>query len=87
KTTLNLAESEGVSTLNIVNLTHLRALDKDISDLSGLEYAENLQLVTFTGNDITSLEHLKNLNHLYSVGFAYNSNLTMEEILKLEHIT
>ncbi|MEN4911017.1 leucine-rich repeat domain-containing protein [Erwinia amylovora] len=87
KTTLNLAESEGVSTLNILNLTHLRALDKDISDLSGLEYAENLQLVTFTGNDITSLEPLKNLNHLYSVGFAYNSNLKMEEILKLEHIT
>ncbi|CCP02470.1 Internalin-A precursor [Erwinia amylovora Ea644] len=87
KTTLNLAESEGVSTLNILNLTHLRALDKDISDLSGLEYAENLQLVTFTGNDITSLEPLKNLNHLYSVGFAYNSNLKMEELLKLEHIT
>ncbi|AUX72036.1 leucine-rich repeat domain-containing protein [Erwinia pyrifoliae] len=87
KTTLNLAESEGVSTVNILDLTHLRALDKDISDLSGLEYAENLQLVTFTGNNITSLEPLKNLNQLYSVGFAYNPNLKMEEILKLEHIT
>lgn len=87
KNALKLGGEENITSINILKLTHFRALEKNISDLSGLEYAENLQLLTLTGNKITSLDPLKNLNQLYSVGFAYNPDLKMEEILKLEHLT
>lgn len=87
KEILKLGSNEKVTTENILKLTTIRAERKEITDLSGLEYAKNLRIITFNQNNISSLEPLKNINNLYSVGFASNPNLKMEELIKLEHIT
>ncbi|QSE76716.1 hypothetical protein JW886_09775 [Lactococcus taiwanensis] len=87
KAALGLSDSEAITTDNILNLTELRTKGAGIKDLSGLEYATNLKVVTFDGEAISSLTPLENLTQLYSVGVPNCSNLSIQEVLRLKHIT
>lgn len=87
KLQLGLDSSTPINTENILKLTKLVSNSNNIKDLTGLEYAYNLGVVTFTDNDITNLDPLVHLDYLVSVGFAQNPNLTMEELLKLKNIS
>lgn len=42
--------------------------------------------ITFTDNNIISLEPLKDLNKLFNIGVADNISLPLDEILKFEKI-
>jgi len=87
KVALNLSDSDKITTENILKLTELRTSGTGIKDLSGLEYAKNLKIITFDSEDISSLSPLSELPYLYSVGVPKCSKLTMPEILKLKHLT
>lgn len=87
KSALNLADTDKITTKNILNLTELRTAGAGITDLSGLEYAKNLKIVTFDSEKISSLSPLSDLPYLYSVGVPRSSKLTMQEVLKLKHLT
>lgn len=86
KQQLNLAEDEAITTENILELRELRSSDNTIKSLEGLEYAKNLNIITFNNNNISNLEPLAGLDNLYSVGLAQNPELKIDELLKLKHI-
>lgn len=52
KKELNLTENEHVTTVNILNLRKLVSSGSGITNLTGLEYAKNLMLITFNDNQI-----------------------------------
>ncbi|MCW2256342.1 internalin A [Providencia alcalifaciens] len=87
KETLNLNTTENVTTENILLLKSLIVVSKGIFSLSGLEYAVNLEKVTFTDNNIISLKPLRDLKKLFSIGVAANINLPIDEILRFKKIT
>lgn len=86
KQQLNLAEGEAITTENILELTELKSSDNSINNLEGLEFAKNLQIITFNNNNISNLQPLAGLDNLYSIGLAQNPELKIEEFLKLKNI-
>ncbi|MCO6017937.1 hypothetical protein CKN86_07870 [Carnobacterium divergens] len=87
KKELNLTENEHVTTVNILNLQKLVSSGTGITDLTGLEYAKNLMLITFNDNQIDSLKPLEKLELLSSVGLENNPKLTLDDVLALPNLT
>lgn len=87
KKELNLTENEHVTTVNILNLRKLVSSGSGITDLTGLEYAKNLMLITFNDNQIDSLKPLEKLELLSSVGLENNPKLTLDDVLALPNLT
>lgn len=86
KQQLNLAEDEAITTENILGLREIRSSDNNIQSLEGLEYAKNLNIITFNNCNISNLQPLADLDNLYSIGLAQNPELKIDELFKLKHI-
>ncbi len=63
-------------------LTSLSLPKAGIKDLSGLEYAVNLQSLNLSGNSFSSLKALSSMKKLQSVDLSSNRNLKTLKILK-----
>lgn len=61
-----------ITDANMSTLTHLSAVGLGITDLSGLEYAVNLQQLDLSGNQITSIAPLSSLTRIRSLGAGSN---------------
>ena len=70
--TLSLSEDIPLTQLQMQNLTRLSAWHSGIIDLTGLEYATSLQVVSLVGNQIQDLRPLAGLIHLELVAFDSN---------------
>ncbi|NLI71073.1 MAG: hypothetical protein GX364_09450 [Firmicutes bacterium] len=57
-------------------LRGLSAVSRGITDLTGLEYAVNLEYLDLYGNEIEDLSPLKDLNNLESLSLGYNPKVT-----------
>ena len=64
-------------------LTELDAANKGIRDLTGLQFATNLQNIEFFGNQITELSSLANLRNLESLNLSDNA---ISDILPLKNL-
>ena len=64
-------------------LTELDAANKGIRDLTGLQFATNLQNIGFFGNQITELSSLANLRNLESLNLSDNE---ISDILPLKNL-
>lgn len=61
--------------LDLINLVYIDGNERNIEDLSGLEYCINLQGIFMSWNNISDIEAAANLRHLLEVQFMGN-NLT-----------
>ena len=89
---LGKASGATITTADMATLTQLEAPDANISDLTGLETATNLETLTLSGNQIVDLSSLSGLTNLVDLSLGDNqitditalSGLTSLQILDLE---
>ena len=70
---LRKASGVTITTEDMANLTVLRALFANISDLTGLEHATNLTLLNLPDNSISDISPLAGLNNLAELYLSDNS--------------
>ena len=78
---LGFVSGDVLTKRKILDLTEFNAVNLDISDLSGLEFATNLVELNLNGNsisDLSALSGLENLTHLY----LRNNDITDVEPLR-----
>jgi len=68
------------------SLTSLDASYSDISDLTGLEYAVNLEDLTLFGNQIEDLSPLRNLTNLVFLDLDENLITSLDELIQLTNL-
>lgn len=73
-----------ITEAKMAKLTRLNAPNKKISDLTGLEYAINLQVLKLARNRIKDISPLAGLTHLTELGFYQNR---IKDISPLEGLT
>jgi internalin A len=76
-----------IASRDLEKLISLSAPDRNISNLSGLEYATNLTGLYLTGNDIVTLTPLKNLNQLHRLFLDHNQISDLTPLAGLGHLT
>ncbi len=81
--TLALLDGVPLTQLEMLRLTELRAWALDITDLTGLQYATNLERLALWGNQITDLSPLANLTKLRELNLAYNAVESVEPLAGL----
>ena len=81
--TLALPDGVPLTQLEMLRLTELFPWQRDITDLTGLQYATNLELLALWGNQITDLSPLANLTKLRELNLAYNAVESVEPIAGL----
>ena len=69
--TLNISVSN-ITKKDMLSLKDLRATEKGISNITGLEYARNIRHIEVGFNRISDITPLQNLTSLYLVDLSYN---------------
>lgn len=70
--TLGVSSSSNITDEMMLKLTELYAGDADIYDITGLEYAKNLEILSLYDNYISDLSPIKDLKNITSLGLANN---------------
>ena len=81
--TLNMAPDATITQIDMKRLRIIVADDQEIGDLSGLEFATNLERIEFRHNSITDLSPLKNLTRLNNIKLRGNQ---ITDISPLENL-
>ena len=81
---LFLTDDIPLTQLEILQLKNLQASNRGIIDLTGLEYATNLEILDLGGNQIQNIHPLASLTHLTSLGLWNNK---VKDITPLVNIT
>lgn len=81
KKELNKNEGDVVTVGDMERLTNLYAQDNGINDLTGLEYAVNMDSLNIIRNSVKDITPLKNMKKLKYLGLEYN-NIQNIEVLK-----
>ena len=84
---LDLADGDRLRKAAMRDLTELSAIQRQISDLTGLEFATNLIELELNGNsisDLSALSGLENLTHLYLRGNDITDVEPLRDLTQLE---
>ena len=81
--TLSLLDGVPLTQLEMLRLTRLAAWQRDITDLTGLQYATNLENLYLWENQIQDVTPLANLTKLRELNLAYNAVESVEPIAGL----
>lgn len=77
--------------ITVEDMSRLKKIDynnSDVTDLSGLEYADNLTYITMYHHDIANIEPLAGLTKLEHISIAYNRRLTdISPVANLTNLT
>ena len=84
RNTLGIPKRQPITRADMTRLTSLDAEFKDIRNLSGLEYAINLQWLNLWGNEIKDISPLSNLSNLWLLWLSYNQ---ISDISPLANLT
>jgi Leucine-rich repeat (LRR) protein len=84
RNTLGIPKRQPITRADMKRLTSLDAEFKDIRNLSGLEYAINLQWLNLWGNEIKDISPLSNLSNLWLLWLSYNQ---ISDISPLANLT
>ncbi len=82
--TLNMAPDATITQVDMERLRIIVADEQNISDLSGLQFATNLQRIEFRRNNISNLSPLRNLTQLNNIKLRDNQ---ITDITPLENLT
>ena len=81
--TLALPNEIPLTQLQMLRLQRLKAWRRDIKDLTGLQYATNLELLALWGNQIKDITPLAHLTKLRELNLAYNAVESVEPLAGL----
>ena len=81
--TLTLPDGGPLTQLEMLRLTNLEAGQRDITDLTGLQYATNLENLHLWGNQIQDITPLANLTKLTVLDLAYNAVVSVQPLAGL----
>ena len=81
--TLALPDGVSLTQLEMLRLTELQASQREITDLTGLQYATNLESLHLWGNQIQDVTPLANLTKLRDLDLAYNAVESVEPLAGL----
>ena len=81
---LGKASGDPITTVDMADLTELEAPNANITNLTGLKFATNLERLNLADNSISDLTPLKNLTNLAYIDLANNS---IANISRLENLT
>ena len=81
---LFLSDEIPLTQLQMLQLKNLQASNRGIIDLTGLEYATNLEILDLGGNQIQNIRPLASLTHLTSLGLWNNK---VKDIAPLVNMT
>lgn len=84
RNTLGIPKRQPITRADMKRLTSLDAEFKDIRNLSGVEYAINLQWLNLWGNEIKDISPLSNLSNLWLLWLSYNQ---ISDISPLANLT
>ena len=84
---LNKAPGDTITRAEMETLVHLRAVDWDITDLRGLEYAINLTALYLDGNIISDISPLSNLTNLEGLHLDENIISDISPLSNLTNLT
>jgi hypothetical protein len=82
---LNIPEAE-ITIQNMALLTAFDAGGKNISDLTGLEFAANLTDLRLTDNSINDINPILNLKNIQYLNLSNNKNLSLKNLVKLTNL-
>ena len=80
---LSLPDGVPLTQLKMLHLTELDAWNRNIKDLTGFQYATNLENLYLWGNQIKDLPPLANLTKLRELNLAYNAVESVEPLAGL----
>ena len=81
--TLALPDGVPLTQLEMLRLQRLKAWSRDIKDLTGLQYATNIEYLILWDNSIKDLTPLANLTKLRELDLAYNAVESVEPLAGL----
>ena len=84
---LRKTRGASISRADMASLTRLEALDSDIRDLTGLEFATGLTSLNLSNNIIPDLTPLSGLTNLTSLNLSYNSIRDISPLSGLTNLT
>ena len=84
RSALGIASNANFGKADLSTLTTFRAVQSQISNLTGLEYATNLTSLVALRNQISSLTPLENLTSLTEIRMARNQ---ISDVTPLDHLT
>ncbi len=84
--TLNMAPDATITQTDMKRLRIIVADEQGISDLRGLEFAENLERIEFRRNSITDLSPLRNLTRLNNIKLRGNQITDVTPLAKLTNV-
>ena len=84
---LGLTDGDTLTQAKMLDLVHLRAASKQISDLTGLEHATNLRIARFARNQISELSPLSELTSLRTLRLQYNDITDLTSLSGLTGLT
>ncbi|MGG1676520.1 leucine-rich repeat domain-containing protein [Neobacillus sp. NRS-1170] len=84
---LALSSTAAITQGKLATLTDLTAMDLNISDLTGLEYAVNLSFLDVSNNEISNLSVISKLTKLEYLGLGYNQPLSNSSLASLNGLS
>ena len=83
---LNLPAGVPITVEKMATLEHLEAESKDISDLTGLEFATNIYGIRLSDNNISDVSAIAGLTQLQILGFDANRVSDLSPLAGLSHL-
>ena len=84
---LNKAPGDPITRAEMETLVELRAYDRDITDLRGIEFAINLTELSLWGNDISDISPLSSLTNLTELSLSNNDISDISPLSSLTNLT
>ena len=81
--TLSLPDGVSLTQLDMLRFTELQASQRDITNLTGLQYATTLEALHLWGNQIQDVTPLANLTKLRDLDLSYNAVVSVEPLAGL----
>ena len=84
---LGVASGDDITPADMETLTELIATDKNIRNLTGLEYATKLKVLNLRDNSVSDISVLAELTNLKTLRFARNTITDISPVARLTNLT
>ncbi|WP_195988766.1 leucine-rich repeat domain-containing protein [Clostridium sp. D53t1_180928_C8] len=84
---LNKISHDRITNKDMMTLKNINLSNANISDLSGLEYAKNVEVLNISNNNIENINQLENMKLLISVDISGNKIYDLSPLFRLEYLS
>lgn len=84
---LNKTDDTRITNKDMMTLKDIDLSNGNISDLSGLEYAKNVEVLNISNNNIENINQLENMKLLISIDISGNKIYDLSPLFKLKYLS